>query len=167
MCYLGWLSTFYVMNAPLPSTLSWSESDFLALRYRSDLHVLVGRWQRPVSEAELKQGYQAMLRAAQQTNCPFWQLDLRIRQAVTPAATEWLLTEFLPQLLDPLPGSMCLGYLVRPAHLAQEIPQLPASLGVRVAFFVEEGPLHDWLSQCQHRSREALAQAGFTPPPAV
>jgi hypothetical protein len=47
------------------------QTDYLDLRYRPDLHLLVGRWQRSVSGAEFRQGYRAMLRAARQANCPY------------------------------------------------------------------------------------------------
>ena len=141
------------------------ETDFLALRYRPDLHLLVGRWQRPVSAAEFRQGYRAMLRAARQTDCPFWQLDLRGRNAPDEAARHWLQAEFLPQLAGRLRGPVCLAYLLPPSMLQQLGPLLegPAC----VAFFSEEGPLTSWPTQCQHRSRAALVAAGFTPPPAA
>ena len=95
-------------SAPAPS---WPETDFLVLRYRADLHLLVGRWQRPVSAAEVRQGYQAMLRAACQTKCPYWQLDLRGRNAPDAATRLWLTAEFLPHLAGqpvsprPVPSS--------------------------------------------------------------
>ncbi|MGI4744310.1 MAG: hypothetical protein ACRYG7_54870 [Janthinobacterium lividum] len=150
---------------PLPAAPSWSESDFLTLRYRPDLHLLVGRWQRPVSGTELRQGYRALLRAAQETNCPYWQLDLRGRNAPDGPTQQWLTTEFLPRLPEQLGSGVCLGYLLSPMMLAA-LPS-PAEGASRVAFFTEEGPLTAWLTQCQHRSRAALAKAGFMPPPAA
>lgn len=142
------------------------QTDYLALRYRPDLHLLVGRWQRPVSAAEFRQGYRAMLRAARQANCPYWQLDLRGRDALPDdEAQRWLLQRFIPEIVLRLPEPACLAYLVSPSMLPQM--QLPIGSPTQVAFFSEEGPLTAWLMQCQHRSREALAQAGFTPPPAA
>ena len=141
------------------------ETDYLALRYRPDLHLLVGRWQRPVSTAEFRQGYRNLLRAARHTNCPFWLLDLRGRNAPDAAAQQWLTAEFLPRLVGRLGGSVCLGYLLSPSLLQQLA--LPKEGPARVAFFAEEGPLTVWLAQCQHRSRAALVAAGVTPPPAA
>lgn len=141
------------------------EADFLALHYRADLHLLVGRWQRPVSAAELRQGYQAMLRTACQTGCPYWQLDLRGRNAPDGATQQWLTAEFLPHLAGQLGSLVCLGYLLSPSLLQQL--GTPAAGPAQVAFFAEEGALTAWLTQCQHRSRAALHTAGFRPPPAA
>ena len=151
---------------PLPPTApSWLEADFLDLRYRPDLHLLVGRWQRPVSATELRQGYRTMLRAAQATKCAFWQLDLRGRNAPDGATRQWLTAEFLPHVAGQLTGPVYLGYLLSPSLLQQLGP--PTAGAAQVAFFAEEGPLTAWLTQCQHRSRLVLAQAGFSPPPAA
>jgi len=148
-----------------PAVPSWPETDFLALRYRADLHLLVGRWQRPVSAAEVRQGYQAILGAACQANCPYWQLDLRGRNAPDAATRQWITGEFLPHLAGQLGGPVCLGYLLSPS-LLQHLGS-PTDGPVSVVFFAEEGSLTAWLTQCQHRSRAALAQADFMPPRAA
>jgi hypothetical protein len=153
------------MQAPRTAARTWAPADFLELQYRPDLHLLVGRWQRPVSAAELRHGYQATLHAAQEVGCPFWQLDIRGRQAPDAPNTQWLLEEFVPQLAAQLGGRACLGYLLRPSHLVPGMTAPKADSAVCVAFFSEEGPLTAWLTQCQHRSRATLAAAGFTPPP--
>jgi hypothetical protein len=147
-------------------TVVLPQTDYLVLRYRPDLHLLVGRWQRPVSAAEFRQGYRAMLRLARQVSCPYWQLDLRGRDTLPDDDTRrWLLQRFLPELALRLPEPVCLAYLLPPSLLRQM--EAPAGGPAHLAFFSEEGPLTAWLLQCQHRSREALAQAGFTPPPAA
>ena len=153
------------MPAPLTAAHTWSQADFLDLQYRPDLHLLVGRWQRPVSDAELRQGYHATLRAAQEVDCPFWQLDIRGRQAPAAPTTQWLMQDFVPQLAGQLGGRACLGYLLRPSHLLPGMATAAADSPVCVAFFSEEGPLTAWLTQCQHRRRAALVAAGFMPPP--
>ncbi|MFD1874213.1 hypothetical protein [Hymenobacter bucti] len=142
------------------------QTDYLTLRYRPDLHRLVGRWQRPVSGAEFRAGYRAMLRLARQTNCPYWQLDLRGRDTLPDDdGRRWLLQRFIPELASRLPEPACLAYLLSPSMMQDMVP--PVGSPAQVAFFSEEGPLTTWLTQCQHRSREALAQAGFRPPPAA
>lgn len=153
--------------------------DFLALTYRPDLHLLVSRWQRPVSSAELRAGYRATLALALAVGCPYWQLDLRGRNAPEDATRQWLKDKFLPRLARELATPVYLGYLLTPQLLRQLVPaeRPPGSLAPpaagppaelpRVAFFAEEGPLTAWLSQCQHRGAAALAQAGFTPPRAA
>jgi hypothetical protein len=152
---------------PLPTAApSWPETDFLALCYRADLHLLVGRWQRPVSAAEVRQGYQAMLQAACQANCPYWQLDLRGRNAPDTATRHWVTAEFLPHLVGQFGSPVCLAYLLSPSLLQQM--GSPTEGPLRVAFFAEEGPLTAWLTQCQHRSRVVLASpVDFTPPRAA
>ncbi|TVT39546.1 hypothetical protein FNT36_18045 [Hymenobacter setariae] len=147
-------------------TVVLPQTDYLVLRYRPDLHLLVGRWQRPVSAAEFRQGYRAMLRLARQVNCPYWQLDLRGRGALPDDDTRrWLLQRFLPELALRLPEPVCLAYLLPPSLLQQMAA--PAGSAAHLAFFSEEGPLTAWLLQCQHRSSETLAQAGAMPPPAA
>jgi len=142
------------------------QTDYLTLRYRPDLHRLVGRWQRPVSAAEFRAGYRAMLRLARQTNCPYWLLDLRGRDTLPDANTRrWLLHSFMPELAGRLAGPVYLAYLLSPSMMREMTA--PAGSAAQVAFFSEEGPLTAWLTQCQHRSREALVAAGFMPPPAA
>ncbi len=130
---------------PTPRT---PEADFLELRYRADLHLLVARWHRPVSAAELRQGYLATLRLAREVNCSFWQIDLRSRNAPDEADRRWLTTEFLVRAAQRLDGPVCLGYLLSPKLLEQMGG--PTASTSQVAFFAEEGPLTAWLTQCQH-----------------
>jgi hypothetical protein len=134
-------------NVPLPNRLP-PEADFLELRYRADLQLLVARWRRPVSASELRQGYRATLRLASEVNCPFWQVDLRSRNAPDAADRQWLTTDFLTRAARRLAGPVCLGYLLTPKLLEQMGG--PISTANRVAFFSEEGPLTAWLTQCQH-----------------
>ncbi|GAB3638194.1 hypothetical protein GCM10027422_37840 [Hymenobacter arcticus] len=123
------------------------ETDFLELRYRADLQLLVARWRRPVSAAELRQGYRATLRLARAVGCPFWQVDLRSRNAPEEADRQWLTTEFLARAAQRLAGPVCLGYLLSPKLL--EAMGGPTAGANQVAFFAEEGPLTAWLTQCQ------------------
>jgi hypothetical protein len=131
---------------PTPSPLP-AETDFLELRYRSDVHYLVARWRRPVSAAELRQGYYAMLRLAREVNCACWKVDLRSRNAPDEADRRWVNLEFLTQAAQRLDAPVCLGYLLTPSLLAQL--GSPTAGPNRVAFFCEEGPLTEWLMQCQ------------------
>lgn len=131
---------------PSPSLLQ-SETDFLELRYRPDVQYLVARWRRPVSGAELRQGYYAILRLAREVNCACWKVDLRSRNAPDEADRRWLTAEFLTRAAQRLDGPVCLGYLLTPSLLAQLGAPTPGPS--RVAFFSEEGPLTEWLMQCQ------------------
>lgn len=131
---------------PPPSTPQL-EADFLELRYRPDVHYLVARWRRPVSAAELRQGYYAMLRLAREVNCACWKVDLRSRNAPDEADRRWVNLEFLTQAAQRLDAPVCLGYLLTPSLLAQL--GSPTAGPNRVAFFCDEGPLTEWLMQCQ------------------
>ena len=136
------------MTAVPPPNYLQQEADFLELRYRPDLHLLVARWHRPVLAAELRQGYLAILRLARLVQCPFWQIDLRSRNAPAPTERQWLTAEFLVRAAQRLDGPVCLGYLLTPSLLAQMGG--PTASTNQVAFFSEEGPLTAWLTQCQH-----------------
>ena len=138
------------MTATPPPAVLPAEADFLELRYRPDVQLLVARWRRPVSTAELRQGYYAMLRLAREMNCACWKVDLRSRNAPDEADRRWVNTEFLTQAAQRLDGPVCLGYLLTPSLLAQLGAPTPGPN--QVAFFSEEGPLTDWLMQCQQCS---------------
>ncbi|GAA4051873.1 hypothetical protein GCM10022409_43440 [Hymenobacter glaciei] len=131
------------------------EPNFLQLRYRSDLRTLAARWQRPVSPAEFRQGYTAMLAAAEEAECWCWLVDLRSRTAPGPAEISWLVSEFLPRLPAQLGSSVYLGMLL-PPHFPTPV-DLPYSIaapsadgvGLVVRDFSDEGELMQWLSHCQ------------------
>ena len=133
-------------TVPTPGPLRL-EADFLELRYRPDLQLLVARWRRPVSAAELRQGYYAILRLAREVSCTCWKVDLRSRNAPDEADRRWLTTEFLTRAAQRLDGPVCLGYLLTPSLLAQL--GSPTAGPNQVAFFSEEGPLTAWLLQWQ------------------
>ena len=135
-------------TAPAFARPRLAADDFLHLAYRPDLHLLVGRWRRPVSGAELRRGYRAMLAAAEAAGCPRWLVDVRGRGLPDAAAARWLAGTFLPQLPARLAGPLCLAYLVGPRHRA---PLGAAAAGPpggpEVAFFEDEGALNGWLAQ--------------------
>jgi hypothetical protein len=128
------------------------ETDFLRLAYRPDVHQLVARWRRPVSGAELRRGYRALLAAAEAAACPYWVVDVRSRDALDAAATRWLTATFLPLLPTRLAVPVYLAYLVSPRHLAALGAPAPPAAGAQVAFFAEEGALNHWLVQRQGRA---------------
>ncbi|WP_210521117.1 hypothetical protein [Hymenobacter terricola] len=142
------MNSAFTTPLPLPAEL-----DFLRLRYRPDLHTLVARWQRPVLPAELRQGYAAILQAAEATACPVWLVDLRGRNAPATAEAHWLNTEFLPQLPGRLGGLVCLGFLVSP-HFGEQFALAAVAIQsasyepLTVRYFEDEGRLTHWLAQC-------------------
>ena len=137
------------------------EPDFLALRYRADLHMLVARWQRPVSPAELRLGYAAVLAAAADASCGCWLVDLRRRTAPALAETHWLMNEFLPRVPTQLGTALYLGLLLPPHFAVPLAPPHsvlpPAADGVPpepvVRSFSDEGEIMHWLACCQPPGR--------------
>ena len=139
------------MNTAPAVARSWpAVDDFLHLAYRGDLHRLVGRWRRPVSAAELRRGYRAMLAAAEAAACPFWVVDVRSRDALDADVAQWLAAAFPLRPAGGLAGPLYLAYLVSPRHRAQVArPTAEVVDGTEVAFFEDEGALNNWLAQQQ------------------
>lgn len=130
--------------------------DYLTLTYRSDLNFLVARWMRPVSGAETREGYQLILAAAQECNCPYWLLDGRRRLPADEETTQWGLTEFFPQLSQRLGMPVFLSQLLSPSYqlLTQALPMFQAAESDPVApyhmrRFNDETQAVSWLQQQQ------------------
>ncbi|RTQ48564.1 hypothetical protein EJV47_16460 [Hymenobacter gummosus] len=96
--------------------------DFLQISYRPELDLLVGRWQRIVSEGELYASYPALLEEAVARGCRYWLLDARRRLNIEVAITPWLLNDFVPRLGQHLGGRAYLAYLVAPVQLTDAVP---------------------------------------------
>lgn len=131
--------------------------DFLELRYCANVHILAARWQRPVTPAELRQGYLATLEAAESVKCPYWLVDLRGRTAPDVHGAHWLSSEFLPRVAKHLGGAVYLGLLLPPRYDYPfnlpdgNIVPLQAAGQLTVHPFDEEASLTQWLAQCQGR----------------
>ncbi|TGD80397.1 hypothetical protein [Hymenobacter wooponensis] len=95
---------------------TFTAPDYLTLTYRSDLKFLVARWLRPVSNAETREGYQLILEAAQQSDCPYWLLDGRRRTPADPETTAWGLNEFFPTLSPTLGSTVYMSQLLSPFY---------------------------------------------------
>jgi hypothetical protein len=131
--------------------------------YRADLDVVVGRWFQPLTDAQLKHTYQAILAAAQANgNCRYALLDIRRRDVASDGLTKWLVTEFNAKLPDRLGGPVMTAYLATPAHLARVIVGNTATAidavrqqGIHVRFFADESAALRWLRAAQgHGSDE-------------
>ncbi|MBO0358892.1 hypothetical protein J0X19_13120 [Hymenobacter sp. BT186] len=64
--------------------LDFTCSDFLTISYNCDTQLLVGRWLRPVTEAEARQGYNDLLLVAKRQQAHYWLLDIRRRNRSAP-----------------------------------------------------------------------------------
>ncbi|OWP63043.1 hypothetical protein CDA63_10935 [Hymenobacter amundsenii] len=130
--------------------------DYLSLAYRSDLNFLVGRWLRPVSGDETRQGYALILQAAQQCACPYWLLDGRRRPPADAETTRWGLEEFFPSLNATFGQLVFMSQLLSPDYQAltdaqpafQVAEQSPART-YQMRRFNDENQAVRWLQQQQ------------------
>ncbi|RYU81031.1 hypothetical protein [Hymenobacter persicinus] len=135
-------------------------ADLLTLTYRPDLGIFVGRWGcQPAVEA-LPAVYRELKQQALAAGCHYWLQDIRRRAFNDPQTTQWLLTDFFPEMSRLLGGRLAVAYLVGPA-LMEAIVNGP---GFRepgafdnqpyvVAFFGDEGQAIAWLNQQRLGSR--------------
>ena len=131
-----------------------ASTDFLLVAYRPDSRLLVGRWQRSVNEAELREGYETMRLAARTHGCQHWLMDARRRTDRRLNGPEWVVSQFLPRLQQELGGRLCVAFLVLPNHL-REIEADPsaaekATTGhdlFQYARFIDEGAANAWLDE--------------------
>lgn len=138
---------------------SFPAPDFISLTYRPDLNFLVARWLRPVTGAETRAGYELILAAAQQCNCPYWLLDGRRRHPADAATTEWGLQEFFPRLSAVLGQRVFLSQLLSPAYqqLTKAMPAYATAetMPARTYYmgrFDDETQAVQWLQQQQRGS---------------
>ena len=94
--------------------------DFLKIRYRAYLDLLVGRWLRPIEREELQHGYQLLLEAAEAGKYQHWLLNVRRRQNTHQLSAQWIVNTLLPQLAHRLGGRTKLAYLMAPVYMRDE-----------------------------------------------
>ncbi len=122
----------------------------LDLLHRPDLPVLIARWHREVSPAELRAGYEALLVAADAAACGRWLLDLRRREDLTePTVNAWFSQTFAPGLRGRYPEAVRLAFLVSPLRAGQPITAVvsAADTDCEIATFIDEAAAHDWLAR--------------------
>ncbi|UPL49475.1 hypothetical protein [Hymenobacter sublimis] len=132
-----------------PTTL-----DFVEFRRPDELGVLIIRWTRPVSAAELQQSYEAALTVARPAAVRYWLADSRGRGPASEDDTHWVLTQFIPRVATSLRGRIYLAFLVSAAQLSPEeqqtgSPMVLSDLAHVRLFATEEAALH-WLHSRQH-----------------
>ncbi|MGI4875807.1 MAG: hypothetical protein ACRYFX_32010 [Janthinobacterium lividum] len=92
-----------------------SLSDSLEIIYHRDFRLLIGRFLRPLTEAENEQCYLDLLEAAHQHHdVRYWLLDIRRRHRSGPQVLGWLLREFYPRLVRELGPSVRVAYFLAP-----------------------------------------------------
>jgi len=102
-----------LLSSAMP--ISYAATDALEIIYHRDYRILIGRFLRPLSEAENHQCYLDLLAAARtHHNCCYWLLDIRRRGRSGPEVLQWLLRDFYPQLQRELSTPARLVYFMAP-----------------------------------------------------
>jgi hypothetical protein len=138
----------------MTSSITFSPDSF-SLTYLPDERLLIGRWLRPVSLADIKTHYAALLEVAQaHDNCRHWLLDVRRRQLNDPAVVQWFGQEFSPKLPALLDQPVVIAYFsMVNQDFASEDPNLwenikqGAMQGSRYCYFNQESEALAWLTQ--------------------
>ncbi|MGI4823850.1 MAG: hypothetical protein ACRYFV_21785 [Janthinobacterium lividum] len=120
----------------------------LSLVYRPDLEVLIARWQREISPAELKSGYEAVLVSADEALCNRWLLDLRRREdVIEPVVNAWFTHEFAPSLRGRYVLPVRIAFLVSPLRAQQPVTAMVAASATdcQLATFTDEAHAYHWL----------------------
>ena len=135
----------------LPATFS---PDAFSLEYRSEQHLLVGRWLRPVPLAQAQGIYEALLTAALAHGCRHWLLDIRRRGVGTEDIISWFGEEFTPQLATAFEGPVSIAYFAMISHdEATANPSVDENirqgtiLGTHYHYFNQEGECLAWLAR--------------------
>ena len=130
--------------------------ELLHLAYRSDLEILIGRWGYQPPPTALPAEYERLTAAALAHGAHRWLQDIRRRTLNDPATTQWLLTDYFPDMARQLGARLRVAYLVSPTlyqHILAEPGFAPAEAYVgrpfALAFFGEEGPAVDWLRRAE------------------
>ncbi|GGG39958.1 hypothetical protein [Hymenobacter glacieicola] len=132
-----------------------TETDYLRLSYRADLHLLIMRWTRAATSVEHRAGYQAALGLAQEHQAGHWLIDLRSRGLAELADLQWVLEDFRAEMRSTLPATTRrLAYLTTPFHADILRPRLTelargGEANAQVQVFTEEMPAQQWLQSGQ------------------
>ena len=121
----------------------------LSLAYRPDLGLIIARWQREVTPAELQSGYLAIRAAADEARCDAWLLDLRRRDGVIdPDVNAWFSREFAPSLRGRYGRVARLAFLVSPLRAQHPVAALvsAADAECQLATFTDEAQAYQWLA---------------------
>jgi hypothetical protein len=94
-------------------------SDSYTITYRSDLHLLIGRWLSDAPVAQLQADYEDLLAVAETHGVARWLLDVRRRDQLSPELGHWANYTFYPLASTKLaPQPLHIAVLCSPARLA-------------------------------------------------
>lgn len=122
----------------------------LTLAHRPDLGLLIARWQREVTPAELQSGYLAIRTAADAARCGQWLLDLRRREdVIEPVVNAWFGHDFAPSLRGRYGQAARLAFLVSPRRAQQPVTAMvsAADADCQLATFMDEARAYEWLAR--------------------
>jgi hypothetical protein len=126
--------------------------ELLHLTYQDDLGLLVSRWGYQPSRLELAPAYDRLHDMALHCRAQRWLQDIRLRTLPDPYTTQWLFSEFYPDIAQQLAGQLRVAYLVGPQlrgliEAGPDFQPLAAYAGrpFIVNFFGEEQAAIDWL----------------------
>lgn len=126
--------------------------EYLALSYRVDLDLLVGRWMGQPTLTELQEGYNLLLNTAAPRRCLRWLIDSRRRDPTSQLGISWVVNSFYPQLASRLEGRVLIAFLLSPTHLSmleKDASLTPLSAlnmpTYQIGRFMEEGAAIAWL----------------------
>lgn len=121
----------------------------LTLAHRPDLGLVIARWQREVSSAELQSGYLAIRAVADEARCGQWLLDLRRREdMIEPAINAWFSHEFLTSLRGRYAAPARLAFLISPLRAQQTVTAaVPTDeADCQVTICTDEAEAYRWLA---------------------
>ena len=131
-------------------------ADYLHLVVLAEAQRLEARWLRPVSSAEYRASYEALLAEAEAAACPYWLVDIRRRSSPTAADGRWLINEFSPLVPARLGTAVFMGTLFPPGFVEPAAPAHPIVPNayqpvpnLLVRNFSDEPALLKWLRRCQ------------------
>ena len=122
----------------------------LTLAYRPDLGLVIARWQREVTPAELQSGYLAIREAADEAHCAAWLLDLRRRDdVIEPVVNRWFSREFAPSLRGRYERAARLAFLVSPLRAQHAVTAMvsAADADCQLATLIDEAQAYHWLAR--------------------
>lgn len=103
-----------------------STDDYLHLAYDPGLAMLIVRWKRDISFAEVQEGMRAAREMSYSHGAARWLIDVRRRSQLDAVISGWVVTTLLPAVADEVaPAALRVAYLFAPDH-ATVLQQNPA-----------------------------------------
>lgn len=132
-------------------------ADYIHLSYRPDVTLLVVRWLRAVSFAEMQEGYQIAREMAYSCGATRWLVDMGRRTDQDAASSGWVGTSLLPAVAAEVASAKFqVAYLLSPerANILAQNPAIRATTetaqlhtAYQLKLFLDEDAAVDWLTR--------------------